>query len=134
MLSAVPIPVVSEAAFAAEVVRGMATLWEYEGPAEEGGDLSVPLGLSAWIVRAGIGLSDASDVLSDMRAALLEASGLDQGTEPVPIGFADPRTALNTMGPYLFGLVGRALNNSGLDAVALSEAVISRLPAHQAAC
>ena len=123
----------SEAVFAAEVVRGLVTLWECGGPLEEGDDLSVPLGLSAWIVRAGIGLTDACETLAELRRSLIEVSGLDDATEPVPMHFADQRAALRTMGPYLFGLVGRALAHSGLAAVSLAEATIERIPARRAA-
>ena len=128
----VPEPVVSEAAFVSEVMRGLATLWIHGGPAEEE-DLSVPLGLSAWIVRAGIGLPDACDALLDLRSALLEVSGLDRRTEPVPLAFGDPRLALRTVGGYLFGLVGRAAAHSGMHPVALAEAALECMPARRVA-
>lgn len=122
----------SEAAFVAEVMRGMATLWMHGGPVDDE-DLSVPLGLSAWVVRGGIGLHDACDALLDLRAALLDVSGLDRHSEPVPLAFGDPRLALRTVGGYLFGLVGRAVAHSGLHPVALAEAVLDSLPARRVA-
>lgn len=122
-------PARSEEAFVSEVVRGMAALNpEAPTPEElESGDLTLPLGLSAWIVRAAIGLPDAYDALLRLRRALLDASGLDLRSEPVPLRVGDQRIALRSLGAYLFGLVGRAARHAGMTPVELAEVTLAAL-------
>lgn len=93
----------------------------------EAGDLTLPLGLSAWIVRAAIGLPDAYDALLRLRRALLVASGLDLRSEPVPLRVGDQRIALRSLGAYLFGLVGRAARHAGMTPVELAEVTLAEL-------
>jgi len=121
-------PVPAERTFAAEVLRGLATL-RGEEPREPlpPGDLAVPLGLSAWIVRASVELPDAYDVLLRLRAEVLAVSGLDRSTEPVPLRVGDPRAALAGLGSYLYDLVGRAARHARVPPVELAERTLERL-------
>lgn len=108
-----------------EVVRGLASLRGADDPA----DLTIPLGLSAWIIRASIGLPDAYEAMMRVRDTLLETSGIDRRTEPVPLRVADPKAALRSLGSYLYGLVGRAARHAGLAPVELAERAVGALAA-----
>jgi hypothetical protein len=121
-------PVVAERTFMAEVVRGLATLRgdEPDEPLPPG-DLAIPLGLSAWIVRASVDLPDAFDALLRLRAEVLAVSGLDRASEPVPLRVGDPRAALRSLGSYLFDLVGRAARHARLSPVELAERTLEQL-------
>lgn len=118
----------AEAAFVSEVLRGMAAL-SRPGDPPDSGDLTIPLGLSAWIVRASIGLPDAYDALLRLRGALLDASGLDRASEPVPLRIAEPHAALKSLGAYLFGLVDRAARHRTVTPVELAEETLMLLRA-----
>jgi hypothetical protein len=91
--------------FVTEAAHGLATL-EREDLAP--GNLTVALGLSLWMRRAGIGSRRARSALLALRHALLEASGLDERTEPVPLVVADPGAAAISLAVYLDGLLRRA--------------------------
>lgn len=112
----------------AEVVRGLATLRGDE-PSEPlaPGDLAIPLGLSAWIVRASVDLPDAFDALLRVRAEVMAVSGLDRVSEPVPLRVGDPRAALRSLGAYLYDLVGRAARRAQVSPVELAERTLQRL-------
>lgn len=130
MPTTAPDPVLSEQAFVSEVLRGMATLNGDEARPEEiveTGNLTLPLGLSAWIVRAAIGLPDAYDAMLRLRGALVRAAGLDLRSEPVPLRVGDSRIALCSLGAYLFGLVGRAARHAGMSPTELADAALAEL-------
>ena len=94
---------------------------------EQPGDLAVPLGLSAWIVRAAIGLPDAYDALLRLRAVVVAEAGMDLRSEPVPLRVAESRAALRSLGAYLYGLMNRAARHSGCTPVELAEDVLDAL-------
>ncbi len=71
------------------------------------GNLTIPLGVSAWIVRGDVDLAQACDAMLELRSALLAASGLDRSSEPVPLLGADRRTSVLTLAVYLHGLLAR---------------------------
>ena len=48
-----------------------------------------------------------------LRAALLEVSGLDERTEPVPLLVADPVAAVISLAMYMDGLLQRAARMTG---------------------
>ncbi len=91
--------------FAHEAMFGLADL-ESEDLAP--GNLSVPLGLSLWMRRGRIRVETARDAMLELRGALLEASGLDERTEPVPLLVADPVAATINLALYMDGLLQRA--------------------------
>ena len=117
-------PAAAEQAFLEEVLRGMASLCSDDAAGPTPGDLTLPLGMSAWIVRAAIGLPDAHEALMRLRSALVSASGLELRQEPVPLRVADPKTAICTLAEYLFGLVRRAARHAGRTPVELAESVL----------
>ena len=122
-------PAFAERVFVAEVVRGMAALrGEDAGPRRHTkDDLSIPLGLSAWIVRAAMDLPTAYDSLLTVRRALVTAAGLDVRSEPVPLRLSDPRAALRSLGVYLYELVGRASRHAGVEPTELAERTLGLL-------
>ncbi|HMK62244.1 MAG TPA: hypothetical protein VK386_01385 [Acidimicrobiales bacterium] len=120
-------PALAERAFVAEVVRGMAALRAAaDGPRPHTeDDLTIPLGLSSWIVRAAMDLPDAYDALLGLRRALVEAAGLHRASEPIPMRLPDPRAALRNLGAYLYELLGRAARHAGLSEIELSERTLT---------
>lgn len=92
-------------------------------------DLSIPLGLSAWIVRAAVDLPSAYDSLLALRRAVVTAAGLDMRSEPVPMRLPDPRAALRSLGAYLYDLVGRGARHAGVEPVELAERTLGLLEA-----
>jgi 4a-hydroxytetrahydrobiopterin dehydratase len=96
--------------FAAELARGVADF----KPDDLCHDaLTVTFGLSAWMRRCSVGFEEAWAGVTILRAVLVEAGGLDQATEPVPLRAADAKTALVNMTVYLHGLVSRAAHTAG---------------------
>ena len=120
-------PAAAERAFIREVICGMASLRADATPPRRGGDLSIPLGLSAWIVRASVDLPDAYDALLRLRRAVLEAAGLDRATEPIPLRLPDPKAALCSLGSYLYELVGRAARQASATPVEVAERTLTLL-------
>ncbi len=107
-MSGVRLEVVEEQSverFAHEAMLGLADL---ESGDLTPGNLSVPLGLSLWMRRGRIRVETARDAMLVLRSALLEASGLDERTEPVPLLVADPVAATISLAVYMDGLLQRA--------------------------
>ena len=120
-------PAVAERDFIREVICGLAALRAEAKPPRRNGDLSIPLGLSAWIVRASVELPDAYEALLRLRRAVVEAAGLDRSTEPIPLRFPDPKAALISLGSYLYDLVGRASSHAGASAIDVAERTLALL-------
>jgi hypothetical protein len=93
-----------ERSFLREAAHGLAGMIPED---HEKGNLTIPLGVSTWIVRSDINLARACDAMLELRSALLEVSGLDQRSEPVPLLGSDRRTSVLTLTIYLDGLVER---------------------------
>jgi hypothetical protein len=91
--------------FAAEAARGLAG-FEFEDLRE--GNLSLIFALSAWLRTADISVDDAQAGLLQLRRALMECSGLDKKTEPVPLLAGQPRAALLGLAAYVHGLICRS--------------------------
>jgi hypothetical protein len=91
--------------FAREAMLGLAVL---EPDDLTPGNLTVRLGLSLWMRRGRLRVETARDAMLELRGALLEASGLDARTEPVPLLLADPVAAIISLALYLEGLLQRA--------------------------
>jgi hypothetical protein len=81
--------------------------------------LTVTFGLSTWMRRCSVGFEEAWEGVTMLRAALLEAGGLDRRTEPVPLRAADAKTAFVNMTVYLDGLASRAARAIGSDRLAI---------------
>ncbi|MHB8439483.1 MAG: hypothetical protein ACYDD4_10015 [Acidimicrobiales bacterium] len=112
--------------FVVEVVRGLAVICQSDD-GRRGNDLSVPLGLSAWIVRAALRLPEAYDALLGLRREIVSVSGLDGRHEPRPLGAGDDCAALSSMGVYLYGLVRRAARHADMAPTDMAELVVRRL-------
>ncbi len=91
------------------------------------GNLTIPLGLSAWIVRNDVDLTDACAALLALRSAFLRVSGLDQRSEPVPLLGGDRRTSLLTLAVYLDGVLDRGSRRAGMTRTELAEAALTLL-------
>ncbi len=91
------------------------------------GNLTLPLGLSAWMRLAGLDLAEARDVLLILRSRLLETSGLDRASEPVPLLAGDERTAVLALAVYLEGLVARASRRAGTSREQSAELALAAL-------
>ncbi len=73
-----------------------------------GGNLSLVFALSAWLRMNDIDISEGCAILFGLRRALVEVSGLDASSEPIPLMAGDSRTALVGLGAYMHGLIRRA--------------------------
>jgi hypothetical protein len=125
-MASAPVPQAHEEAFTPLIARGLACL-EPEDLLE--GNLTLPLGISAWLRRSGADLTDAVQAMLDIRDALVEVGGLDPRTEPVPLLAGDARTAVLSLAIYLDGLVRRSAAAIGLPRPAVIERVLERLGA-----
>jgi hypothetical protein len=93
----------------------------------DAGNLTIPLGVSAWIVRNDVDLAQACDAMLLLRGAFLDASGLDQASEPVPLLGGDRRTTVLTLAVYLDGLLQRGTRQFGGTRAELAEAALALL-------
>jgi len=90
-------------------------------------NLTIPLGISAWIVRSDVDLAQACDAMLELRSAFLAVSGLDRQSEPVPLLGADRRTSVLTLAVYLDGLVDRGARMTRSTRTELAEAALALL-------
>jgi hypothetical protein len=91
------------------------------------GNLTIPLGVSAWIVRSDVDLAEACDALLELRGAFLSVSGLDRASEPVPLLGGDRRTSVLTLAVYLDGLLDRGARLARTTRTELAEAALALL-------
>jgi hypothetical protein len=117
-------PAEVERSFLQEAAHGVAGMIPED---REQGNLTVPLGVSAWIVRSDIDLARACDAMLRLRSAFLEVSGLDQRSEPVPLLGGDRRTSVLTLAVYLDGLVERGARMARTTRRELAEAALDLL-------
>jgi len=106
------------------LTRGIATLIPDDLST---GNLGLELGLSLWMQRADLPLSDACAILLTVRDALVETSGLDRDHEPIPLLAGDDRTATLGLAIYVHDLVDRATSCTGRSRHAVAEAAIALL-------
>jgi hypothetical protein len=111
------------AGFGPLAARGLARL--AKGDAEPD-SLTLVLHLSAWVRTAGVTISQACDDLVELRGALLEVSGLDRASEPVPILGVDVRRDVVNLAVYLRGLIVRAARAGGLGRPEVVELALRR--------
>ena len=105
------------------IARGLVEL----GPEDLGaGSLVLPLSVSLWLRRAGADLPGGGATLA-LRAALLQAAGMDVASEPVPLLAGDDRTIVLHLAVYLLGLLDRAVSACGDDADAVVDRALSLL-------
>lgn len=72
------------------------------------GNMTLELGVTLWMSRAGANLGAVRRTLLDLRWALLSSSDLDEVSEPIPMMAGDERTAILSLAVYLHGLLQRA--------------------------
>jgi hypothetical protein len=108
--------------FVGDLARGIVELFD-EMPSED--DLRVPLGLSLWMRRHEVGLGGTIEALRRLRRSLLESSGLDAGTEPVPLALGDKRTTVLNFAVYLDALVTRAAEKKRASRSEVTEAALA---------
>jgi hypothetical protein len=95
--------------FARQAGLGLAGL--PRGDMQEG-NLTLLLSLSTWLRISGTGAAAACSSLLGVRRALLEVSGLDKASEPVPLIPLDPRSALIGLAIYMHGLIWRSASRA----------------------
>jgi hypothetical protein len=111
--------------FVPALLDGLAEL----GPVDPlSGDLSLELGISLWLRSDGTSLMEARDILLEMRAVILEVSGLDPATEPVPLVGRSPRLDVVNLATYAGNLLRRASAAARCSMGALADRVIAELP------
>ena len=109
--------------FTSAVGRGIARL---DAEDRRPGSLTLPLGLSLWMQRGGVGVTEAVDAMLVLRRALLEEAGMDRRSEPTPLLAGEPHTAVVGLARYLDDLVARACRAAGRSRVELVEAALAR--------
>jgi hypothetical protein len=112
--------------FAQEALHGLA---ELDPEDLEQGNLTLPLGLSLWMRRGGVGVDGARAVLFALRGALIGVSGLDERTEPVPLIVSDPAAATISLAVYLDGLLSRAAQTAAVSREDMAERAVALLVA-----
>ena len=117
-----PVP----AAFLREAALGLAAILPED---RDRGNLTLPLGVSTWIARSDVDLDQARDGLLELRSGLLEASGLDRDSEPVPLLGGDRRTSVLSLTVYLDGLVERGARRAGMTRQELATQVLALVAA-----
>lgn len=97
------------------------SLAEVAGDEPADGDLTIPLTVSRWMRIAGVDVDGAIDTLLLLRDTLVDVSGLDRRSEPVPLLAGSPSTALLGLVVYVDALLGRAARRVGASRVALAD-------------
>jgi len=110
---------------------GRAVLWGLAelGPVEpSSGDLSLELGVSAWMRNHATSLEEARRMLLEMRERIMEAGSLDGATEPVPLVGRSPRSDVLTLISYVGQLLRRGAAHAGCTPTELARRVSAELP------
>ncbi len=111
--------------FGPALLGGLAEL----GPVDPfSGDLSLELGISLWMRRSGTSLLEARSLLLGLRPIILEVSGVDPATEPVPLVGRSPRLDVVNLVAYVNDLLRRASASTGRSLERLVAGVIGQLP------
>jgi hypothetical protein len=111
--------------FGPTVLRGLADL----GPVDpSSGDLSLELGLSAWMRTHTTSLEEARAVLLEIRLAIVDACDLDEATEPVPFVGRSPRLDVITLISCVSDLLRRGAAEAGCSVRSLALRVSTSLP------
>jgi hypothetical protein len=110
--------------FAREAIVGLATLDSDDLTPPR---LTLPLIVSVWMRRAGVGAATARLGLLALRGALLRESGLDERTEPVPLPVADPAMATLSLAVYLHDLLRRSAHTAAASRLDMAERVAARV-------
>ncbi len=107
--------------FGPAVLRGLAEF----GPFEP--DLTLELGLSAWMRFGGVDLEGARSQMLAVRGAVLEAGEMDTATEPVPFSGRSARLDVLNLAVYLGNLMDRAACKAHCERKHIAERAAERL-------
>ena len=119
MISSVP------ESFGSALLRGLAEL----GPVDPfSGDLTLELGISVWLRTSRTPLLEARGRLLHIRELIIEVSGLDPATEPVPFVGRSPRSDVLSLAGYVGELLRRAASTTGNTVPGVVRLVIAALP------
>ncbi len=95
--------------FGTALLYGLAEL----GPVDpSSGDLSLELGVSAWMRSHTTSLAEARRLLLEMRLLILEVAEMDGATEPVPLVGRSPRSDVIMLISYVARLLRRGAANA----------------------
>jgi hypothetical protein len=106
------------------MIVGLADLGPFPAP---GDDLSLELGLSAWLFRSEADFDEALAAMHEVRAVLLKTAEMDVATEPLPFVGRNPERDLVSLASYLDHLLTRAACAAGCDRVALARRAAATL-------
>jgi hypothetical protein len=106
------------------MILGLADLGPFPAP---GDDLSLELGLSAWLFRSESTLDEAIEAMFEVRTLVLEVAEMDAATEPVPFVGRSTELDLVNMAAYLDGLLARAAYLADISRRSLARQVALRL-------
>jgi hypothetical protein len=110
--------------FGTALLCGLAEL----GPVDpSSGDLSLELGVSAWMRSHAASLEEARRLLLEMRLLILEVAGMDGATEPVPLVGRSPRSDVIMLISYVAQLLRRGAAGAGCSPSDLAGRVSAQL-------
>src|SRR5271165_784195 len=117
------------ARFGPALLGGLAEL----GPVDPAsGDLSLELGISLWLRTSGTSLVEARTILLEIRQVILDVSGLDPATEPIPLVGRSPRSDVLNLVGYIAELLRRASAATGGGVHSIVARVVADLPEDEA--
>ena len=115
-----------DSGFGPALLQGLAEL----GPVDlASGDLSLELGISVWLRRHETSLEEARHLLLDIRGRVLEASGLEVATEPLPFVGRSLKLDVVNLVAYIGDLLRRGASALGCAPRVLAAKVTADLPA-----
>jgi hypothetical protein len=112
--------------FGPAVLHGLAELGAVDAAS---GDLSLELGLSAWMRAHTTSLEETRRLLLEMRLVIVASAGLDEATEPLPFVGRSARLDVITLISCLAQTLRRGAAEAGCTARELAYRVSAALPA-----
>jgi len=92
------------------------------------GNLTMVFALSAWLRTCDVDPVAACSGLLGLRQALLQTSGLEAASEPIPLLAGSPRNALLALSVYIHGLISRSAAKAGKPAQTIVQEALELLP------
>jgi hypothetical protein len=89
--------------------------------------LTLPLPISSWLRVHALDPDEACQALMALREALIESSGIEARSEPVPLVVGDRRHAVLNLARYLDQLVERAGGVAGKDRGGVIDSALAEL-------
>jgi hypothetical protein len=104
--------------------RGLAELKDDD---LRGNQLHLELEVSLWLRRSGADLALVPRALFALRQTLLDVSGLDADSEPVPLVIQDTQQAVASLCVYLHGLIARGAASLDMERSEFIEVALAHL-------